>query len=101
MIKNEEYIDYLEKVISCINNADYYSVKELSILKLNTLKEENIIMKKRLHKYIVTNISNKRLKNLKEEDFVNLYIEYLFSEIKEDKELKKIVSIEEFIHGVK
>ena len=40
MIKNEEYIDYLKKVIACINNGDYYSVKELSVLKLENFKDK-------------------------------------------------------------
>ena len=38
MIKNEEYIDYLKKVISCVNNGDYYSIKELIIGKNNSEK---------------------------------------------------------------
>ena len=46
MIKNEEYIDYLKKVISCVNNGDYYSIKELSVLKLDVLNEETMSMKK-------------------------------------------------------
>ena len=40
MIKNEEYMDYLSKVISCVSQGDYYSVKELSVLKLDNLKKE-------------------------------------------------------------
>ena len=40
MIRNEEYIDYLKKVISCVNNGDYYSIKELSHLKLEQIKED-------------------------------------------------------------
>ena len=103
MIKNEEYIDYLKKVISCVSNGDYYSVKELSVLKLNTLKEETILMEKELHRYIESNVCKKEIKNLKKEELlymVNLYIEYLFHEIKENKELKKIASIEEFIQEI-
>ena len=103
MIKNEEYIDYLKKVISCVSNGDYYSVKELSVLKLNTLKEETILMEKELHRYIESNVCKKEIKNLKKEELlymVNLYIEYLFHEIKESKELKKIASIEEFIQEI-
>ena len=100
MIKNEEYIDYLKKVISCVNNGDYYSVKELSVLKLDILKEETVVLKENLHKYMGTNICKKELKSLKEQELlyiVNLYTEYLFHEIKESKEVKKIASIEEFI----
>ncbi len=100
MIKNEEYIDYLKKVISCVNNGDYYSIKELSVLKLDVLNEETMSMKKNLHKYIEKNVCKKELKDLEKQQFlniVNLYIEYLLNEIKESKEIKKIASIEEFI----
>ena len=100
MIKNEEYINYLKKIISCVNNGDYYSIKELSILNLNKLKEETSLMEKELNKYMETNIHKRELRNLKEQELlsvVNLYTEYIFDEIKENKELKKIASIEEFI----
>lgn len=103
MIKNEEYIEYLKKVISCVNNGDYYSVKELSVLELNTLKKETVLMKENLHKYIESNLCKKELKNLEKQEFlyiVNLYVEYLFNEIKESKEVKKIASIEEFIQEI-
>ena len=100
MIKNEEYIDYLKKVISCVNNGDYYSIKELSVLKLNTLNEETKEMKKNLHKFVRKNTDKKETKNSdKQEVFhiVNLYIDYLFNEIKERQGTQKIASIEEFI----
>ena len=100
MIKNEEYIDYLKKVISCVSNGDYYSIKELSVLKLNTLNEETKEMKKNLHKFVRKNTDKKERKNSdKQEVFhiVNLYIDYLFNEIKERQGTQKIASIEEFI----
>ena len=100
MIRNEEYIDYLKKVIACVSNGDYYSVKELSVLKLDTLNEETMSMKKNLHKFVEKNICKKEFKNLEKQQFlniVNLYIEYLLNEIKESREIKKIASIEEFI----
>ncbi len=100
MIKNEEYINYLKKIISCVNNGDYYSIKELSILELDTLKEKTVEMKENLHIFIEKNICKKELENLEKQEFlyiVNLYIEYLFHEIEESKEVKKIASIEEFI----
>ncbi len=103
MIKNEEYIDYLNKVIACVNNGDYYSIKELSILNLNKLKDDTIYMKKELRKYIETNISKRELKNLEKHEclsIVNLYIDYLFNELNKNKELKSIVSIEEFMQGI-
>ena len=103
MIKNEEYINYLKKIISCVNNGDYYSIKELSILNLNKLKEETSLMEKELDKYMETNIHKRELSDIKEQELlyvVNLYMEYIFDEIKENKELKKIASIEEFIQKI-
>ena len=104
MIKNEEYIDYLKKVIACVSNGDYYTIKELSVLKLDTLNEETEEMKKNLHKFVEKNICKKELKNLEKQEFlyiVNLYIDYLFNEIKERKGVKEIASIEEFIQEMK
>lgn len=40
MIKNEDYVLLLRSMISCINNGDYYSIKELSHLKLEQIKED-------------------------------------------------------------
>ncbi len=104
MIKNEEYIDYLKKIISCISNGDYYAVKELSILTLDNLKKETTTMEKELNKYIKTNKCQKKLKNLKSHEityFVNEYIEYLTNRLTENRELKEIASIEEFIQEIK
>ena len=104
MIRNEEYIDYLKKVISCVNNGDYYSIKELSILKLDTLKEETEVMKKNLSKYLGSNICKKESKTIEKKEviyIVNLYIEYILNEIRKNKEVGEIASIEEFIQKMK
>ena len=104
MVKNEEYIDYLKKVISCVNNGDYYSIKELSILKLDTLKEETEVMKKNLSKYVGSNICKKESKTIEKKEviyIVNLYIEYILNEIRKNKEVGEIASIEEFIQKMK
>lgn len=34
MIKDEEYVDLLKKMIACVSYGDYEAVKELSNLKL-------------------------------------------------------------------
>lgn len=104
MIRNEEYIDYLKKVISCVNNGDYYSIKELSILKLDTLKEETEVMKKNLSKYVGSNICKKESKTIEKKEviyIINLYIEYILNEIRKNKEVGEIASIEEFIQKMK
>lgn len=39
MISDEKYIEFLEMIISCIRHGDYYSVKELSELELEKMKD--------------------------------------------------------------
>ena len=39
MIKDEEYINFLKSIISCISHGDYYSVKELSTLELERINK--------------------------------------------------------------
>lgn len=46
MIRKEEYIKFLKLIISCINHGDYYSVKELSNLELEKMKNEQNMKKK-------------------------------------------------------
>lgn len=104
MIKNEEYMDYLSKVISCVSHGDYYSVKELSVLKLDNLKKETKMMEQEMSKFIKANKCKKEWKNLKEQEiiyFVNTYIEYLYNEIRKSKKINEIASIEEFIREIK
>ena len=38
MIKDEDYKKFLESIICCINQGDYYSVKELSYIELEKMK---------------------------------------------------------------
>jgi len=40
MVKDEEYIKFLKAIISCISHGDYYSVKELSHLELEKMKQK-------------------------------------------------------------
>ena len=42
MISEEYYLNFLKCVISCVNNGDYYSIKELSVLELEKLKKNYI-----------------------------------------------------------
>ena len=39
MVKDEEYIEFLELIVSCISHGDYYSVKELSTLELERINK--------------------------------------------------------------
>jgi len=40
MIKNEDYVIFLKRIIACINHGDYYSVKELSLLELENMEKK-------------------------------------------------------------
>lgn len=40
MVNDEKYVTFLKRIISCINQGDYYSVKELSQLELEKMEEE-------------------------------------------------------------
>ena len=40
MVEDKEYLDFLEKIIACINHSDYEAVKELSNLKLEKFKKK-------------------------------------------------------------
>ena len=42
MISEEYYLNFLKCVISCVNNGDYYSIKELSALELEKMKKNHI-----------------------------------------------------------
>ena len=39
MIKEEDYMEFLKMIISCIRQGDYFAVKELSNLELEKLKK--------------------------------------------------------------
>lgn len=104
MVKNEEYMDFLKKVISCISQGDYYSVKELSVLKLDNLKKETKIMEQGIENFIKENKHKREWKKLEEQEniyFYNIYMEYLYNELKESKRINEIASIEEFIQEIK
>ena len=40
MINDEKYVEFLKMIISCISRGDYYSVKEISELELEKMKEK-------------------------------------------------------------
>ncbi len=100
MIRNDEYMDYLQKIISCISNGDYYSVKELSILQLNNLKKDTKMMEQELKEYVKINKCKKEIKKLndcRQTYLLNKYVDYLNNIIKDEKNFKEIASIEEFM----
>ena len=40
MIKDENYIAFLKRIIACVSHGDYYSVKELSQLELEKMEKK-------------------------------------------------------------
>lgn len=40
MVKDEEYISFLKKIVACISHGDYYSAKELSNLELEKMNHK-------------------------------------------------------------
>jgi hypothetical protein len=46
--KDEEYICFLKRVIACVSNGDYYSVKELSQLELEKMEKKQKTNKRRI-----------------------------------------------------
>ena len=34
MVRDEDYIDFLKLIVSCISNGDYFSAKELSNFRI-------------------------------------------------------------------
>lgn len=41
MIRDEEYVEFLKLIVSCISKGDYYSAKELSYLELEKTNKKN------------------------------------------------------------
>ena len=108
MIKNEDYILLLKSMISCVNNGDYYSIKELSHLKLEQIEEKERKIKKQIRnqtkKFKLKNLKNIKMEDLKKEEIlmiIKLYSQYILKTIENIniiEELQNVtISIEEFM----
>ena len=108
MIKNEDYVLLLRSMISCINNGDYYSIKELSHLKLEQIKEDErkikIQIKNQTKKINMKNMRNTKIEDLKKEEIViilRLYSQYILRTIENINSIEELedatISIEEFM----
>ena len=40
MVRDEEYVEFLKLIVSCISQGDYYSAKELSNLELEKMNNK-------------------------------------------------------------
>ena len=108
MIKNEKYIRILKSMISCINQGDYYSIKELSNLELQKMKEDEEKKKKDKKKFR----NNKKIRKNKEKPLENWtneelktlienYSQFILNKIEDTDSIKQLknqaISIQEFI----
>lgn len=105
MVKNEKYIKILNAMISCINHGDYYSVKELSIIELQKMRERDkkiaeIIKKEK----IIRKNKEKPLNYWKNEELrklIECYSEYILQKIENAKNIKELqqeaISVKEYI----
>lgn len=111
MVKNEEYFSFLKSIISCISHGDYYSVKELSNLKLEKMKKQEKEIQKDLKK-IKKKEKIKFSKNIPLEEWnskdlttlVKYYSEYIIRKIEKTNNIqelqKETITIEEFIKNI-
>ena len=111
MVKNEEYFSFLKSIISCISHGDYYSVKELSNLKLEKMQKEEIKMQKDIKK-INKKEKIKFSKDIPLEEWnskdlttlVKYYSEYIMKKIEKTNNIQEVqketITIEEFIKKI-
>lgn len=98
MVKNEEYLSFLKSLVACVSHGDYYSIKELSNLKLEDWKEKENNIKKEITKIKNYKPKNKSIEELENKDLLNLmnlYSYYIQEKIKEE-----ILSFEEFTERI-
>ncbi len=95
MIKDEEYINFLKSLKACVDHGDYFSIKELSNLKLEEIKSKKYLLKEK-NQSILNNMNDKEIRELLIE-----YSNYVLNTIYKNDNLKEIrekfLSIEEFI----
>ena len=105
MIKNERYIKVLKAMISCVNHGDYYSIKELSNLELQKMKEKDKKITKAIEKKkIIKRNKEKPLNTWKNDELRQLiesYSEYILQKIEKANDIKELqqeaISIKEYI----
>lgn len=95
MIKDEEYISFLKSLKACVDHGDYFSIKELSNLKLEEIKSKKYLLKEK-NQIILNNMNDKEIRELLIE-----YSNHVLNTIYKNDNLKdireKFLSIEEFI----
>ena len=95
MIKDEEYINFLKSLKACVDHGDYFSIKELSNLKLEEIKSKKYLLKEK-NQSILNNMNDEEIRELLIE-----YSNYVLNTIYKNDNLKEIrekfLSIEEFI----
>ena len=111
MVKNKDYTNLLKKMISCISYGDYYSVKELSKLQLDNIKQVNTKIEKEVSKLNTTKELNECKEKPLEEwtnnqlvTLLNMYSKKKKKKIEKTDSIKELqimtVSIDEFIRSI-
>lgn len=111
MVKNEDYIKLLNKMISCISYGDYYAVKELSMLQLKNMKKSNEKIKKELKEIKETKkLCECKKKPLEEWDrkelvtLIKIYSSYILKKIEQTNNVQELqdmtVTIDEFLKKI-
>ena len=106
MIKNEYNKKILKMMESCVSHGDYYSIKELSNLELEVIKNNEKKSKREIRKYS-KNIKKykKAVKKKIDEKYLpqlaSNYSKYILNKIEHAKNLTELqsqaISFEEFI----
>ena len=105
MIKNERYIKVLKAMISCVNHGDYYSIKELSNLELQKMKEKDKKITKAIEKEKIIKSNKEKPLNTWKNDalrqLIESYSEYILQKIEKANDIKELqqeaISIKEYI----
>ena len=111
MVKNEDYTNLLKKMVACVSYGDYYSVKELSKLQLDNIKQVNTKIEKEVSKLNTTKELNECKEKPLEEwtnnqlvTLLNMYSNYILKKIEKTDSIKELqimtVSIDEFIRNI-
>ena len=111
MVKNEDYIKLLNKMVSCISYGDYYAVKELSILQLKNMKTSNEKIGKELKEIKERKkLCECKKKPLEEWDkkelltLIKIYSNYIMKRIEKTNTVQELqnmtVTIDEFLKNI-
>lgn len=100
MVKDEEYIELLKSMISCVSRGDYYSIKELSQLKLEKYQKKEQEVQQEMKKIKKMLKKQKKLPFEKWENGRLMQAIELYSYYAVNKSEKELLSFEEFMNYI-